>query len=149
MTGRLDALLCGVPRLPPPAVCAFVGWGVHQRHCFLCGTDRPPRDPFRWARSVAARARRCLGPQVYYPWVKGMGNIVQNMLNEFGASWVVSAADSSSYCVSNADELTATFSWGDSMRSTIVRGSPYVTAEYKNAEVCALLRVLRARLDYC
>eukprot|EP00667_Euglena_gracilis_P004439 EG_transcript_4461 len=75
------------------------------------------------------------GLEVYYPYVKGMGNIVQNMLNEFGPSWKVNTAgEGGSYCVKDADELTVTVAW-QGMRSTIVRGSPYVTAAYEGVPV--------------
>uniref|UniRef100_A0A7S1J168 glucan endo-1,3-beta-D-glucosidase n=1 Tax=Eutreptiella gymnastica TaxID=73025 RepID=A0A7S1J168_9EUGL len=75
------------------------------------------------------------GMEVYYPYVKGMGNIVQNMLSEFGGAWTVGVGGAEGYCVKDSDEMTATFDWGGLMSSTIVRGSPYVTAQYTGGSV--------------
>lgn len=65
-----------------------------------------------------------LGMEVYYPYVKGMGNIVQNMLSEFGGAWTVGVGGAEGYCVKDSDEMTATFDWGGLMSSTIVRCGP-------------------------
>jgi len=91
------------------------------------------------------------GLEVYYPYVKGMANIVQNMLNEFGPSWRVGTGEGTggTYCVQDADELTVTVNFGASMRSTIVRGSPYVTAHFQatTAELRTPLGIQKFAVD--
>ena len=60
-------------------------------------------------------------------------NVVQNIVNRH---WTITGGSGGSgYCVSRADELTATFKWGASMESTLVRGSPYATARFSGANV--------------
>jgi endo-1,3(4)-beta-glucanase len=70
------------------------------------------------------------GLEVAYPWIMSQKKIVQNIVNRH---WSITPGMSDRYCVRRADEVTFTVTWG-AMESTIVRGSPYITVNFKKAQ---------------
>jgi len=70
------------------------------------------------------------GLEAAYPWILSQKKIVQNIVNRH---WSIQPGSADRFCVRRADELTFTVTWGGTMESTIVRGSPYITAAFKHA----------------
>nr|BCB67680.1 beta-1,3-glucanase [Euglena gracilis] len=70
------------------------------------------------------------GLELAYPWIMSQKKIVQNIVNRH---WSISPGHGERYCVRLADEVTFTVTWGGTMESTIVRGSPYITATFHKA----------------
>uniref|UniRef100_A0A7S1HWD1 glucan endo-1,3-beta-D-glucosidase n=1 Tax=Eutreptiella gymnastica TaxID=73025 RepID=A0A7S1HWD1_9EUGL len=75
------------------------------------------------------------GLEVAYPWIMSQKNIVQNIVNRH---WSIVPGSGESYCVRRADEVTFTVNWGGTMESTLVRGSPYITANFKHAPAASI-----------
>eukprot|EP00667_Euglena_gracilis_P001904 EG_transcript_1903 len=88
------------------------------------------------------------GLEVYYPYLKTAPNAAANLLPE-QPSWVITMEETPSYCVQDADELTATVAWTEMMEATIVRGSPYVTVRFEGAmfKLVAPLTIQKYTID--